>query len=389
MKWLEEKLKFDRNFLTKLEKLINKKGLFWSGKKLIETGCYYGMVFSERSDGKTTYGQCLSIYNWYRTKAKTAYITREETEIKKSEIGSMFNETVNLIPIITDNKYNSVFYRSKKFYLSFIDEEGNETVEDTPFMECFSLTRAGRTKSKINDNTFDIIWFEEFMTRNGYLTNEFLEWTTIISTIVRLRDNVFIFMSANTVNKYCPYFKEMGLYRVSSQQQGTTDLYNYGESDLLVAVEYPAPIKKARKIKKSNVYFAFDNPRLEMVKSGAWEIANYPHVDWHRNFDDIIVDNLFLNMDDIIVRIDIAIHHSFVYCYFYSTNITAPSKANDMIFINSNPYNYNEVLFFKNEIGEKIMDLIKKGRAYYQDNEIGEIVNNFLRQYRNFSIVKK
>ena len=56
----------------------------------------------------------------------------------------------------------------------------------------------------------------------------------------------------------------------------TIDLYTYGESNLRVAVEYSQGIKKESK--KSNKYFAFDNPKLQMITNGKWEIDIYPHL---------------------------------------------------------------------------------------------------------------
>jgi hypothetical protein len=45
---------------------------------------------------------------------------------------------------------------------------------------------------------------------------------------VRDRDDVVIYMLANTVNKYCPYFSEMGLGDVDKIPQGELRVYNFG-----------------------------------------------------------------------------------------------------------------------------------------------------------------
>jgi hypothetical protein len=65
-------------------------------------------------------------------------------------------------------------------------------------------------------------------------------------------------MLANTVNRYCPYFKEMGLKDVESMPQGEIYLYHYGNSDLSVAVEYCDPVKATQIV--ASKFFAFDNP---------------------------------------------------------------------------------------------------------------------------------
>jgi hypothetical protein len=42
---------------------------------------------------------------------------------------------------------------------------------------------------------------------------------------------------------------------------------------LRVAVEYCSEVKATKNV--ANKLFAFDNPQLEMVKNGKWEIKNY------------------------------------------------------------------------------------------------------------------
>jgi hypothetical protein len=81
-------------------------------------------------------------------------------------------------------------------------------------------------------------------------------------------------MCANTVNRYCPYFEEMGLKDIENMPQGEVYVYTYGNSDLTVAVEYCDPVKATEKV--ASKYFAFDNPQLQMITSGAWELQFYP-----------------------------------------------------------------------------------------------------------------
>ena len=85
----------------------------------------------------------------------------------------------------------------------------------------------------------DIILFDEFISRDGYLPNEFVTFMNVLSTIIRHRDDVIIYMLGNTVNRYCVYFTEMNLQGVPKQAQGTIDVYKYvNNPELTVAVEY-------------------------------------------------------------------------------------------------------------------------------------------------------
>jgi len=96
------------------------------------------------------------------------------------------------------------------------------------------------------------------MTRQGYLQNEFILYCNLLSSLIRNREDAVIYMCANTVNRYCPYFKEMGLKDVDTMPQGQICIYTYGNADLTVAVEYCDPVKATEKV--ASKYFAFDNP---------------------------------------------------------------------------------------------------------------------------------
>lgn len=107
------------------------------------------------------------------------------------------------------------------------------------------------------------------MTRSFYLNNEFVIFTQLLSSIMRDRDNTVIYMIANTVNQYCPYFAEMGLGKISDIKQGDLKLFTYGDSELTLALEYSDSRGQTGKVSK---YFAFDNPQLKMITTGQWEI---------------------------------------------------------------------------------------------------------------------
>ena len=62
---------------------------------------------------------------------------------------------------------------------------------------------------------------------------------------------------------------------VQKMEQGSVDVLHYGNSPLTVAVEYCSSLNVS---KDSDIYFAFDNPKLKMITSGAWELDIYPHL---------------------------------------------------------------------------------------------------------------
>ena len=248
---------------------------YWDIWNILSVKARYYVIFGERSNGKTygTLEYCIEEY--FKNGDEFAYIRRWDEDLVGKKGESLFNAHLKngVIKKLSRGRYNHIIYKSRAYYFANIDEEGKVIADARPFAYAFALTQSEHYKSNSYPNIKNII-FDEFLTRGAYLPDEFVIFQNVLSTIIRLRDDVKIFMLGNTVNKYCPYFKEMGLNRVKNQKEGTIDVYEYGETGLKVAVEYACIDAK---IKKSNVYFAFNNPRLNMIKNGSWEIDIYPH----------------------------------------------------------------------------------------------------------------
>lgn len=382
-------------FLEDFLKKIDPKKEYWDGTKLLKKDPHYAMCFSERATGKTFFFQCLSIYQFHELNETTVYVRRVDKRITRSEMGRMFKAVKEKIPVLTEGVYNNAVYDSRAFYLNRINEKGEEMERSsTPFMYILPLNVQDDVKSVFNDNTVSMVWFEEFITRERYLTNEFLKFQSLISTVVRLRDNVVIVMTANTVNKFCPYFSEMGLYRVKEQKQGTIDVYRYGESELRVVVEYTQPRISSGKEKKSNVYFAFDNPQLEMVKNGEWEIASYPHPPWHTKGDELLIDDIWVCLSGTIIQGEIRFSENLemIYALFWSTNKQSLDdiliKDNTTIFCNETPKCGNHVFYLNSGLGKMLINLLKNDKIYYSDNSTGEVFNNFVKQMSTISTIR-
>ena len=104
-----------------------------------------------------------------------------------------------------EKRNGKVIFKGGVFY--FVDLE---TQEETVMAYALSISEVEHMKSSSYENVTSVI-FDEFLTRRVYLVHEFVSFMNVLSTIIRKRENVQIFMLGNTVNRYCPYFSEMGL----------------------------------------------------------------------------------------------------------------------------------------------------------------------------------
>ena len=217
------------------------KTSYYSLENILTHKADYNIIFGERSNGKTTavleYALKEHIKSNY--KHQLGLIRRWEEDFKGTKSTDMVSGIISLgwVSKYTKERYNTIIYRAMNWYLANIQEDGTKEVAEQPFIKGFAISSQEHYKSTAYPD-IKMILFDEFITRDYYLPDEFIKFQNLLSTIIRLRDDVVIFMCGNTVNKYCPYFKEMGLNNITKQKQGTIDIYQYGNSTLKVAVEY-------------------------------------------------------------------------------------------------------------------------------------------------------
>lgn len=352
---------------------------FYSLDKILSYNAQYNVIFGERSNGKT-YASLLRMLKIYAETGKQgALIRRWDEDFKGKRGNEMFSSIVanDEVAKLTKGEWNKVKYYSHAWYLARTNPDTDkEEVDGIPFCFAFSISQMEHDKSVSYPNVTTII-FDEFLTRGYYLPDEFVQFMNVVSTIVRHRRDVSIFMLGNTVNKSCPYFIEMGLTNVKNQEQGTIDIYTYGESDLVVAVEYCASIEKT---KESNHYFAFDNPKLQMITGGVWEMAMYPHCPVKYKPKDIIF-TYFIMYERDVLQCEIINIDGNVFTFIHRKTTEIKHTEEDLIYSSEFKYNCNWVRKLtkpKTPVEKKIAEFFRIEKVFYQDNEVGEIVRNYL-----------
>ena len=295
-------------------------------------------------------------------------------------MNNLFNAIIEdgYLEKLSGGKFTAIFYRTGRFYLCTYNDKGKPIYNEEDIIGyAFSLSENEHNKANSYPRVTTII-FDEFLTNKIYLPDEFILFMNTVSTIVRQRTNVKIYMLGNTVNKFCPYFKEMGLTNILSMKQGSIDLYTYGDSKLKVAVEY-ADSKK--KFKKNNFYFAFNNPKLKMITGGAWELNIYPHapVKW---LPKNIIFTYFIDFNDSLYQCEIINKDANVFTYIHEKTTPIKNPDKDIIYtLDYNPkINYNvNILKPLTDYQNKITWFYTHDRVYYQDNNVGDAINNYLK----------
>lgn len=373
----------DTNIRDKVEKAAEElKMAFYTLDNILKRNARYYMIFGERSNGKSFAVLLRALTRYIKEGVQTAYIRRWDIEIKGKRASQVWDNLVhdangkNHIEELSNGEWNNVYWRNGKWYLCR-QEEGEETViDEKPMAFAFALNEQEHDKS-ISYPGVRLIVFEEFITRKSYLVDEFVTYCNLLSTIIRYRDDVEIFMLANTVNKYCPYFDEMGLKHIKQMNKGDIDVYTYGDSGLKVAVEYSDSPNKG---KPSDVYFAFNNPKLQMITTGSWELDLYPHLPLRYERKDILF-SYFVIFDSEMLQADIIKKGKayFTYIHRKTSEIRKPDK--DLIYtLNPDPRpNYRRQLMSSaSKIESKVSWFFINNKVFYQDNDAGEIIRNYM-----------
>lgn len=369
---------------------------YYSLTRILKEHADYNVIYGERSNGKSFSVEELGIDNYINKHEQMAIIRREDVDIEMRNAQTTFAHFINnakrgnIIEQKTKGKWNDITFFRGAWYLSKIDEKDRRIKDMNPFCFAFSLTAQEHYKSTSYPNITTIL-FDEFMTRRAYLPDEFILFQNLLSTIIRDRNNVKIFMCGNTVNMYNPYFKEMGLDNANKMKPGEIQLYEFAVNQknevLKIAVEFSdLPSKQG---KPSDKYFAFGNPRLKMITNGMWELALYPHLPYKYTYNDICAV-FFIIWEDRILQCEIVqkdIDNRSV-CFIYIHNKTTPiqNDSEDLIFSTEYSAKYNwrrKITKPIDNIGERIKWLFDIDKVFYQDNEVGEIVRNYLQWCRS------
>ena len=341
----------------------------------------YNLIYGKRSNGKT-YSVCRKIVDGYLDEGlPSALIRRLDEMIKPKNISELFNPHLDYIFDKTEGKYNAIEYRANAFYLCCYQDAVLILRDKKPFCRTYAINTAETTKGQ-DAGEVKYVFFDEFITRQFYLTNEFVLYQNLLSSIIRDRATAKIYMVANTVSKYCPYFREMGLTRMREQKQGTIDLYTMGATNTKIAVEYADAPGGGDNVSK---YFCFDNPELDMITTGAWEIALYRHIP--RGVGSIPPElKFFIAFDGQTLRGGLYIFNDAPLLTISRQYKEIKDPEEHIIYADNlddppdpNPLHQTNLAITPTKAHELILSLIKQHKTYFADNEDGETFASWLK----------
>ena len=260
----------------------------------------YYIIMGERSNGKTYAAQKMTIDNFFKSDKKDtfAYVKRYQEDIKSTEMSNvMITELEEYM--LEEYGHRVKFYRGE--WLVYEDGLEGKLNECTVFGKAFSIANVNRTKGTSYPTVTTII-YEEFMSIDcTYLNDELNLFLNLVSTIVRQRTNVKVFMLANTIAKYSPYTTALNL-KIHRQNKGTIINKTYKNKDgfntkfTIERTENVNVFNNKDNVEKT-VYNIFGESGVgKMITSGDFETHAYP-----RRVANVTMDEYRTSKKDIII----------------------------------------------------------------------------------------
>lgn len=243
----------------------DKKTGFYSLNDILAKNADINMIISGRSNGKT-YSLCKYVLEQYKkTGKKFVYIRRWSDDIKTANAQKLFDPLRAEIDKLYGTEYNITYYQ-KQF--SLVDPDGHKEV----IGHVLSLSESHHQKS-VAYVDIGTIFFDEFIQMAGerILPDELSRYENTLSTIIRFHTDIKVFLLANTVSKFAPYFS---YYQIDINKMEPKDIFVRDfpteAGSLRVACEYAEISNKIKK--KTSKYILNSN----MIAKGGWEI---PEID--------------------------------------------------------------------------------------------------------------
>ena len=150
-----------------------------------------------------------------------------------------------------------------------------------------------------------------------------------------------------------------------------------------LAIEYCSTSTTTKEVNDS--FFAFENAQLAVIKSGAWEMAQYPRPPY-KIFPDDIKYRFYLEFGgellcgEIVNPIDKR-HNTDLFIFFHRQTKDIEIDNLTAFYTTKPTTSICHVRYLKDQptdVHRLITSLIMKNHMYFATNEVGEIVRNFL-----------
>lgn len=379
-------IKYDWKLIEKeYKKLKCPKGFFNPCTLPMESAAWHLAISVRANLGKTTssllYGMVMhKLYN-----TTIVYCRTKEYQIMPKFTADMFGVIIEngYIEKLTDGEYNTVVYKARRWYYAYANKAGEiEKQAEKHFCILMCIQKHLDYKSTYNDYYSDFFLYDEVIEDDISLADPFVALCDLISTVFRMRESGRIICLANNMNAHHYIFHELDIYK-------EVQTLDFGASRLItsplgtkVFVSMLQMGKEQAKMKESQtrMFFGFNNPKLAAITgSFTWAIKNYPHIPGDIDYSKEIKIDRYIIHNGNYVRMRLVMDEKKGPMLLFHRATKVPDNV--IIYTREEITNRNQRRNIGySQIDLKLWKLYTKGRAYFSENDIGSIVDNYLKE---------
>ena len=358
---------------------------YYTLDRILSENADYNLIVGERGNGKTYAIQKYVIEQFLENGGQFFLLRRWVEDTKQANAQNFIDgNLLNKMSELSKGRFTSIIYRNSKYIAVSYDDKGKPIIDDANTVGyVWDVNEAERLKGQSFPNVTNII-YEEFisLSEKGYIPTEISFFLNIVSTIVRDRTNVRIWLLGNTVNPYNPFFNHFGIKGLELKQ-GDIWTKTDNRTGCKVAVEFCEKRRKSDLYGTSAKYYAFgtNDGTSDMILSGKWQTPNYPTKKFVQQQSIFKIAVIF---DDKVMYLhvmrDNRSHYLFVQMVSNKTQLSKRMWVLDLK-PNTQPNYYT---CFDNlpvcEITKLIFELMNNNKVWFDDRLTGSYFNNFVSQ---------
>ena len=356
----------------------------YSPMGVIKNNTPYTMTYGGRNIGKT-YAWLICILAEWQYAGKTACIMRRMAEtLKPSKAANTFKKVFESGIVKNVKKYDGIVFRTGVWCGYWMEKDKKRY--DEPFCYSFALSsKIEMNKGILDIKNLGIIFFDEALTADNYLPDEWNRFQNAVSTLVRENANAMVVLCANTVSWVAPYFREFGISDPRKIKQGTIDIVK-GIGDTAVTVEYCNDCIGSRSKKLvDRRFFGFPGGTSDMIRTGGWEVHSYQHLtrEVKANRDiDLLSRDCYIAYGNEILCLELYYLEDFG--LLVNVRPSRDFEKGERIYTTAEHIDprYQYRPDSKDKVDLLIWGLYKRNRFYYADNICGETVNKYLQEVK-------
>ena len=368
---------------------------YWLAKDLLKAFplARYYFVLGGRANGKTYSILNNAIEDAVAGKGMFAYVRRYDEYIRERNMQELFGPQP--IEELTNGLWNKVRYWRGFFYL-----EKWEPNEETGVMErtlknpepigvaMAVNTWEGHKGQDIGaaHGGFKHIIYDEAITAQNYLIDEFQKFKNLVSSLVRDRteQDTKIWFIANPLSKWCPFFPELGITKDMIKEPGHRYEIHYPDTEMTSIFEYIGDIRGF--VNTDPVYdtfFAFPNSRgkSKSITEGFWELEDSVHLPSQVYKNSRKIKECFLYFGETWLRCEF-MRYDLNGCYYMNWSPSREPRPGEYYFIlNAVPDKYAIIgVRTGHPYAELINKIYKTGQVYYSDNSTADLFHGFIKE---------